>query len=390
VHSTNEHAVATLWWAAVMHFFNDGLTASLAVLLPLITLEMDLSYSQAGSIKTVHSLLISLSQLPASWAAGIYGEALSLGIGLAWFGLSFLLAAVVGGYLLLVVLMGLAGLGGGVYHPVGTSLVSRAYLSGRRGAAVGTLNFSGDLGKMAIPAAIGLIAARWGWHLGAAILGAITTTVAVTFLLAVPRFDQPLRPTRTSPSPASGDLFASRQRFAAIAAIGFIDQASRSAVMAFLGFLLLEQGFSKQALAWLITVTFAGGAMGKFVLGFLADFLDDRATIALTEAAVAIGCVLLAQVRLGPVIVPFLVLFGLALNGTSSVLYTRLADALNLRGFGFGYGVYYTISFASSALAPLLFGLIADEQGLPMMYLILGATTLTAMLPLPFLRARPR
>jgi hypothetical protein len=54
----------------------------------------------------------------------------------------------------LVAFLLVAGLGSGVQHPLASSLVSRAYETGPRRAALGTYNFAGDLGKIAVPAAV--------------------------------------------------------------------------------------------------------------------------------------------------------------------------------------------------------------------------------------------
>ena len=48
----------------------------------------------------------------------------------------------------------LAGLGGNFQHPCASTMVARAFDRGRRGTAIGTLNFAGDLGKMAAPALV--------------------------------------------------------------------------------------------------------------------------------------------------------------------------------------------------------------------------------------------
>jgi MFS family permease len=80
-------------------------------------------------------------------------------------------------------------------------------------------------------------------------------------------------------------------------------------------------------------------------------------------------------------LVPLLLVFGFALNGTSSVIYTRLADTLDPRRFGRGYGLYYTLSFGSSALAPVLYGLLADWRGLTAVFVAVAAVNL-CILPL--------
>src|SRR3989304_4398427 len=59
-----------------------------------------------------------------------------------------------GGFAPLLLVLLAAGLGSGVQHPLSSSLVSKAYENGPRRAALGTYNFSRDLGQVAGPAAV--------------------------------------------------------------------------------------------------------------------------------------------------------------------------------------------------------------------------------------------
>lgn len=394
-----EHQLrATLWWASLAHFLNDGLEAAITPLLPFIAADLALTYGQAGAVKSALNALISLSQLPAGFLANYLGEAGSLGLGLGWLSGSFLAMGLAGSYPVLLLLMASAGIGGGVYHPVGTAWVSRVFWGGQRGTAVGTLNFSGDVGKVVLPAIAGTLAVWMGWRHGLVFLGGIGVLAALSFLFWAGAIGRARQPTNRL-DPASGNGVAASamrlqatgesaklgvarpKQFALICTIGLMDQAQRAAVLAFLGFLLLGKGQPEAALGWLVAVTLAGGALGKFGCGWLTDRLEDRRVMAMTEIGVTVGAMLLAFLDLGPLLVPLLLAFGFALNGTSSVIYTRLADTLQPEYFSRGYGLYYTLSFGSSALAPVLYGLLADRQGLNWVYPTIAIVTL-GILPL--------
>lgn len=373
---------STLWWASVAHFLNDGLAAALTPLLPLMAADLALSYSQAGVVKAALNGVTSLSQLPAGFLAARASEAAFLGLGLGWFSLSFLLMGLAGGYLTLLLLMASAGIGGGVYHPVGTAWVSRIFLARRRGAAVGALNFAGDVGKVTLPALAGVLVTWVGWRGSLSVLGAAGAVTAVALLLRDWLGRGGTRAARaTEARKATSWGIARPGQFGLISTIGFIDQAGRSGVMAFFGFLLLAKGLPEAALGWLVAVTFAGGAFGKFGCGLLTDRFEDRRVMAMTEATMAVGCLVLAFSDPDLLLVPLLLVFGFALNGTSSVIYTRLADTLQPESLSRGYGLYYTLSFASSAISPVLHGLLADWQGLVWVYVTIAAMNL-CILPL--------
>ena len=57
--SQRDHAKVHLWWCNLLHMFNDGYLVSLALLLPFMAADLDLSYTQSGLIKTASSVAIS-------------------------------------------------------------------------------------------------------------------------------------------------------------------------------------------------------------------------------------------------------------------------------------------------------------------------------------------
>ena len=75
-------------------------------------------------------------------------------------------------------------------------------------------------------------------------------------------------------------------------------------------------------------------------------------TVVLTEVATALRhprrCWPL-PLSLALAILPLL---GVALNGTSSVLYGTVADLVSSERRSRGYGLYYTVTIGASALAP--------------------------------------
>ncbi len=54
---------------------------------------------------------------------------------------------------------------------------------------------------------------------------------------------------------------------------------------------------------------------------------------------------------------------GIALNGTSSVLYGTVAELVTPERRSRAYGLYYTVTIATSAVAPTIYGLLSDAVG---------------------------
>jgi MFS family permease len=163
----SRRARATLATSCATHFLHDGFSDLLYVLFPIWARELSLSFVQVGLLRTAYSGGMASFQVPAGVLAERWGERILLATGTALTALGFLALGLAGGFVSLVPLLLVAGLGSGVQHPLSSSLVSKAYESGARRVALGTYNFAGDLGKVAVPALIaGVIAlslSRGAW-----------------------------------------------------------------------------------------------------------------------------------------------------------------------------------------------------------------------------------
>ncbi len=153
-------ARAVLAAASTIHFVHDGFSDILYVFLPLWASEFGLSLAQVGVIRTTYTGGMALFQIPAGFLAERWGERRLLVAGTAVTALGFVAAGWAGGFLPLLGILLAAGLGSGVQHPLSSSLISKAYEGGGRRAALGTYNFSGDVGKAAVSAVVSALAAR--------------------------------------------------------------------------------------------------------------------------------------------------------------------------------------------------------------------------------------
>jgi len=371
-------ARAILLTAALTHVLHDGFSDALYVLLPLWATEFHLTLTGVGVLKTVYTAGMALSQIPAGLLAERWGERRLLVAGSAVTALGYLAVAMgASGMLPLVGFLLVAGLGSGVQHPLASSLVSRAYETGPRRAALGTYNFAGDLGKIAVPAAVALAASLVGWRgasAGYALLGLGATALIA---LALGRLGAGDADTATEERRLGTGGWGIRDArgFQALSAIGMIDTATRTALLTFLPFLLLAKGLTLAGLGLALAVLFAGGAAGKFVCGLVAERVGIVRTVILTEMATACGIV---AVALGPLTVALGVLLplGVALNGTSSALYATVADLVAPERRARAYGLYYPLIVGASAVAPLAYGALGDAVGIVTTLLVTSAVVL--------------
>jgi len=386
----SRRARAVLGTACGTHFVHDGFSDILYVLFPVWAREFGLSFAQVGLLRTLYSGGMAAFQIPAGLLSERWGEARLLAAGTAATALGFVAAGFAGGYMALLGCLLAAGLGSGVQHPLSSSLVSKAYEDGRRRVALGTYNFSGDLGKVVVPAAVAFAVPWLGWRGAVESFAAVGMATAGLVLLALTSLEvgyAPLAEDRAERRPGSDWGIRDVRGFQALSVIHVIDNSTRTGFLTFLPFLLIAKGSSVQAVGFALMLVFAGGAAGKFACGVLAERLGVIRTVIITEAATGAGILLLLGLSLGPSLA-LLPVLGIALNGTSSVLYGTVADLVTSDRRGRSYAVFYTVGIGASALSPSVYGVVSDWGGVPLALAMVGSLVFVT-LPLTFLLRRP-
>ena len=369
----------TLIFGSAMHVWSDLFFALYVPLLPFIAADLELSYKQVGLLRSVYGVSSAVLQVPAGFLAETTGEFWLLVLGNAWVAAGVVGMALTPGFLVLIAVSFVGGLGGGMQHPLASSMVSRAYDERGRSTAVGTVNFSGDLGKMAAPAFAGLMAVHFGWRTALWVIGAAGLLFMLLTALARRSVDtgRPVRQSTDVDAPDTGG--AEKSGFIALSWIGFLDSATRGAALVFLPFVMEAKGMGLGQVSGMLVVLFAGGAAGKFVCGWLADRYGSVVLIWGTKGVTAL--LLLAAV-FGPVwsMAPLMLVLGIGLNGTSSVLYGAVADLIPARRRARLYGFFYTTNEGGTLAAPLVYGVIADAFGLDTTMVVMCMAT-AAILP---------
>jgi MFS family permease len=377
--------------SGVTHFLHDGFSDGIYLLLPIWQAEFGLSLAATGVLKSCYSGALAAFQVPAGLLAERFGERALLAIGTVVTGLGFVVLGWAGGFLGLALTLIVAGAGSGTQHPLNATVVAAAYPHRGRRAALGIYNFTGDLGKIAVPMAAALVIATFGWRFATAAYGVIGVVVAGLAFVA-------MRALGVGDSPAKvrvgalatfrgGWGITDRQGFGALAAIGIVDSAVRTGFLTFLPFLLQAKGADVSTIGLALGLAFAGGASGKFLCGVLAERAGILRTVIVTELVTALGILLLLPMPLLAALA-ILPLLGAALNGTSSVLYASVAEFVAAERRSRGFGLFYTLGIGSSAVAPFVFGVISDLASVTTA-LVVVALLVTATLPLTWLLRAP-
>ena len=373
----------TLMFGSTMHVWSDLFFALLVPLLPFIKEDMGLSFTEVGLLRSVFSGASAVLQVPAGFLAESAGEFWLLVAGNVWVSVGLVAMALSPVFWALVVASGIGGLGGGTQHPLASSMVSRAYDDKGRATAVGTVNFAGDLGKMIAPLVAGLIAVSMGWRATFMVVGLAGLAFMLASMLTRRTVDigRPL-PSSNTPTDAESVDDESDSKlagFIALSGVGLLDSATRTSALVFLPFVMESKGMGPGQISAMLFLLFGGGAIGKYVCGWLGD---RTGTLNLVWGTKGLTAALLVAALFTPTLLmaPLMVLIGIGLNGTSSVLYATVAEFVPPGRRARFYGFFYTTNEVGTVVAPLAYGFVADLFSLRTTMLAMGAAT-AAILP---------
>lgn len=349
--------------ACCAHALHDGFTDLIYVLLPVWQAEFALSYAALGALRMLYTGAMAGLQVPASLLAARIGAPLVLALGTALAGGAYLTIGLAGaGFVVLAAALLAGGAGSSTQHPLASALIARAYTGAGARAALGTYNFSGDLGKMAVPATLAWLLVLMPWRSALGLIGLAGLAVAGAVLLLLPRGMGGSRtPSKPVPRAAHG-VPRRRLAFPLLLTIGILDSGTRMGFLAFLPFILRGKGATAPMIGLALTLVFAGGAAGKLACGVLGAKFGVLRTVLLTEFATAAGIVLLDPLPLNAALAS-LVLIGIALNGTSSVLYGTVPELVPPDRQERAFSLFYTGTIGGGAIAPVIYGLVGDAIG---------------------------
>jgi FSR family fosmidomycin resistance protein-like MFS transporter len=359
------------------HALHDGYTDLIYVMLPIWQSEFGLGYAALGLMKTVFSGTLAGFQIPSGFLAGRLGAAPVLALGTALAGAGYVLAGFSHGVALLVAALLIGGLGAATQHPLASSLVAQAFAGPRSLKALGTYNFAGDVGKMTLPAAASLLFVILPWRPALMLLGGLGVLAALAIFAAVPRLAAEA-PAKGKEGDGASTGAAHSRGFPLLLSVGVIDSATRMAFLTFLPFVLTAKGASLPTVGASLTLVFAGGAAGKLVCAFVGARIGAVTTVWLTEAATAFGIVALVPLPLEPALL-LLPLVGVALNGTSSVLYGSVPDLVEPARRPRAFGVFYTGTIGAGAVSPALYGALGDAIGVEPTLIAIAAIVLLTL-----------
>ncbi len=361
--------VALLALAIFINYVDRG---NLATAAPLIKGELKLSNTQIGILISAFFWVYVPGQLLAAWLVSKINAYRTLTVGLAILSAATVLMGLAQGFVTLLVLRILLGLGESAGFPASSKLLAQHLPVRRLGSANALISTGIMLGAAAGTFFGGLLIARVGWRLLFVLFGGLSVLWLVPWLANTRALSSDDNDTHSkSDEPTLRTLMAQHELWAA--SIGqFANNYAAYVVLSWLPLYLVKvQGYSITAMAKLGGLIYVLSAAFSLIAGFLADrWMSRGASSNLTRksfigtaGAIAVICMLMCA--LGG---PKLAIMGLLLSSLGHGLgsFNFYAIGQTLAGpvaAGKWVGVQNCIGNISGIVAPVVTGVIIDVSG---------------------------
>jgi FSR family fosmidomycin resistance protein-like MFS transporter len=350
---------------SVGHLSIDILNSSVAMILTVLAVPFAISNAQIGFGVMLYSLVGSLSQP----FFGLLADRLSgrwLGaIGLLWTATFYAGATFADNYTFLLVMMTLASLGSGAFHPQG-AMVASAAGKARASSATAIFFLLGQMGLALGPIIAGIVLQSLGLA-GARTIAIASLPIVAWMAFALRRPIEAEMETAAPAQPGKRPVPAPsvNRSMAVILAFGALVALRATVQQSYYGLLpkfFADQGFEPAVYGFLVGVFSIALAVGTLVGGILGDQIDHRKLL-------MVSMLITAPFTYAMLVVngwPYYLLATLAgfLVGIPHSILVVMAQKLLPKRQGLASGAVLGFMFASGAAGTGLVGWIADFVGM--------------------------
>lgn len=343
------------------HLFN----AVIAVILPLITTALGLTLSQAGALASARTLMAGVASFPSGFLADLASRRnVLLGLCIGMIGLACLGLSAAATFPMLLVFMGLAGLGGGWFHPQSLAILSARYRE-QKAFALGVHDSSANLGEVIGPLAIGLLLTFFDWRttlqiwaIPGLVIGLLYAFLGAEGGLAVPR----ARDYRK----AVWEEVVKNPAVFGLVTVSTLRAMGQTALAVFLPlYLSLHLKLAAGVVGAYMSILFLFAGIAPVFVGWIADRFGYQILIIVFSALSFVTIIAIPFADSGWLLAAALGALGALLWALRPVIVSAAMAAAPQQLTGSIVAFIYGANMGVSFLAPILAGLVADAYGLP-------------------------
>ena len=366
------------------HTFTHWYPATFFIILPYLTKELGLSYSQAGFLITVQSLAGTLINLPAGMIVDVIGKtSLFMVISLAWAGIPYFFLGLVENYFTILICMALIGIGTYLWHPAAMSILSARYPD-RRGFALALHSLGANLGDTVAPLVIGLVLTFISWR--TSLFFNIIPGLLMGFILWRFLFNKSMGKDQIkSESQNIKDYWTGIKELVRNKNLIFLSFLSglramtQNGIATFLPIYLVKELNLNPALvgSYIAVMQGAGIASSPFS-GWVSDKRGRRPVVNAGLFTTSLIIFLLVFLNIRWLFIAVMAFLGFFLYSLRPVIFAWIMDVTPKEMGGTTVGILFGVQSLFMTISPVVCGIIADHFGLTTAFYFLALTILSA------------
>jgi FSR family fosmidomycin resistance protein-like MFS transporter len=361
------------------HFTVDLYAGLLPVLYPILIREYTLDLKTVGLVSLAYSGASSVVQPLFGWLADRSGTRL-IGLALLWTAVAYATIGFAPSYPMILLLAAAAGVGSGMYHPMGAMNASAVIRNpSQRNAAMSIYITGGTIG-VALGPILGIaLFTLLGIHGTAVMLlpGAIIAAFMVVTMRSSLRYR---KQSGTAPAPPAGKIPIAP--LLAVMGVMMSRQWTSSSLQAFIPSWYASLGYGPSFYGPLATTLILASAVGAIGAGTTADRFGRRNVIVASLFVTMPALFLVAQFQ-GPIAFLTVAIVGLSAASTGPLMLV-MAQELMVGRAGVASGLILGLGFITGAIGIPVTGAIADSIGMAgairLQVLLVAATIALAFL----------
>lgn len=389
------------------HIVMDGLFDSFPILLSFIVISFGASEKAVGSMLSTAFVVTTLAGLSTIYLSQRWGLLRSIALITLCFAVGYVGNAFSSGLYMTGFFCVITLAGHGVFHNIAFAYLTRSNSRAVLGKTMGDFTILGDMGRIPFVSFAGYLAAISvgtvaGWRVVCLLYGALALGGCVYALYLARGAGATLfsHSMQAATSPQDPFVKIKARRFPSFALLrdgqvrlamltSSLDAFCSDRLFAFLPFLLLAKGVEPTIVGTFAMGFTVGSLVGKFVCGRMVDAFGNRWVFIVCEVLMAVLVVILLLSQQVWCIVVAAMLLGGVTRGTVPIIQTiitepvqdpsKLDDVFAINSFLRGL-----INIAS----PLIFGFLASTAGIEVVYALMSAVAVLAVIPIFFLKSR--
>jgi AAHS family cis,cis-muconate transporter-like MFS transporter len=372
----------------------DGMDLQmLALSLPSITNELRLDDVSAGALVTYTLIGMAAGGIGSGWLADRIGRARVVWWAVLIFSVLTGLIALCRTYWEIAAMRFLSGIGLGSLYSIGTLLVAEYIPTRTRATVLGILQAGWSIGYIVAALLSSYLLSASGWRIlfACAILPGILT---LALLWPVP---DPPSWTLTAQAATANSLFRAMQQDSSLRRTFYLWAAAAASLQfGYYGanswlpsYMVRELGINLQNMGWYISGTYAMTALGKILVGYLADTVGRRTIWIVFGVLTALYLPILVYTATQANAPYLLLVFGFLYGAPYAVNATYMSESFPGGIRGAAVATSYNFGRVGSMLSPLMIGWTASRHSIGLGIAMLGVGyAAAALLPGLFIREK--